>query len=62
MVNQLKDEFDLSDSYTVDPVSTSNISAIAEITGVPNFFRDGRVLAQNTGNVGWLVCLYMSHD
>ncbi len=47
LANQLKDDFGLSNSYTVDPVSTTNISAIAEITGVPDFLRDGRAHTLN---------------
>ena len=47
LANLLKDEFKLSDCYTVDPVSTSNISPIAEITGVPEFLRDGRAHTLN---------------
>jgi butyrate kinase len=47
LANKLKIEFDLSDCYTVDPVSTSNISAIAEISGVPNIKRDGRAHTLN---------------
>ncbi|NOQ27801.1 MAG: butyrate kinase [Bacteroidales bacterium] len=47
LVNQLKDEFGLANSYTVDPVSTTNISSIAEITGVPDFRRDGRAHTLN---------------
>ena len=47
LADRLKDKFKLPNSYTVDPVSTSNISPIAEITGVPGFFRDGRAHTLN---------------
>ncbi|MCU4175052.1 butyrate kinase [Carboxylicivirga sp. N1Y90] len=42
LADRLKDEFGLKDSYTVDPVSSSNISPIAEISGVPGIKRNGR--------------------
>ena len=42
LANRLKNEFGLKDCYTVDPVSCSNISDIAEISGVPGIVRDGR--------------------
>ncbi len=47
LVDKLKKEFNLSDSYTVDPVATSNISEIAEISGVPGIIRDGRAHTLN---------------
>ncbi|MBU8891232.1 MAG: butyrate kinase [Bacteroidales bacterium] len=47
LVNYIKDEFGLSDSYTVDPVSTSSISPVAEISGVPGIIRDGRAHTLN---------------
>jgi len=47
LVDKLKNEFDLKDSYTVDPVATSNISEIAEISGVPGIIRDGRAHTLN---------------
>ncbi|HAF30234.1 MAG TPA: butyrate kinase [Bacteroidales bacterium] len=47
LVDKLKNEFNLSDSYTVDPVSTSNISELAEISGVPGIIRDGRAHTLN---------------
>jgi butyrate kinase len=47
LANKIKNEFGIKDSYTVDPVSTSNISPIAEITGVPGFLRDGRAHTLN---------------
>lgn len=39
---KLKDDFALSECYTVDPVSVSNMKAIAEISGVPEIKRIGR--------------------
>ncbi len=39
---QLKDEFGLSDCYTVDPVSVGNMWPKAVISGVPGIVRDGR--------------------
>lgn len=47
LVNYFKDEFGLKTSYTVDPVSTSNISEIAEISGVPSIIRNGRAHTLN---------------
>jgi len=47
LANKLKDEFGLSDSFTVDPVSTNNISEVAEISGVPNILRNGRAHTLN---------------
>jgi len=47
LANKLKDEFGLSDSFTVDPVSTSNISEVAEISGVPDIVRNGRAHTLN---------------
>ena len=47
LVNHIKEEFGLSDSYTVDPVSTSSISQVAEISGVPGILRDGRAHTLN---------------
>jgi butyrate kinase len=42
LANRLKDEFDLENSYTVDPVSSGNMSEIAKISGVPGITRIGR--------------------
>ena len=47
LVDKLKNEFGLSDCYTVDPVSTNNISEIAAISGVPGIVRDGRAHTLN---------------
>jgi len=47
LANRLKNEFDLRDCYTVDPVSTSNISEIAKISGVPSIVRNGRAHTLN---------------
>jgi butyrate kinase len=40
--DRLKAEFGLIESYTVDPVSSGNMSPIAEISGVPGIKRIGR--------------------
>lgn len=40
--DRLKSEFGLTESYTVDPVSSGNMSPIAEISGVPGIKRIGR--------------------
>ena len=42
IADRLKDEFGLDNCYTVDPVSCSNISDVAEISGVPGIIRSGR--------------------
>jgi butyrate kinase len=42
LADRLKDEFGLENCYTVDPVSCSNISDIARISGVPGIVRNGR--------------------
>jgi butyrate kinase len=42
IADRLKDEFGLDNCYTVDPVSCSNISNVAEISGVPGIIRNGR--------------------
>jgi butyrate kinase len=42
IADKLKAEFGLDFSYTVDPVSSGNMSAIAEISGVPSIKRVGR--------------------
>jgi len=42
LADRLKDEFGLDNCYTVDPVSCSNISEVAEISGVPGIVRNGR--------------------
>jgi butyrate kinase len=42
LADRLKDEFGLENCYTVDPVSCSNISEVAEISGVPGIVRNGR--------------------
>ncbi len=47
LADKLKDEFGLKDSYTVDPVSTSNLSEIAQISGLPSIIRDGRAHTLN---------------
>ncbi len=47
LVNYFKDEFGLKEGYTVDPVSTSSISEIAKISGVPGIIRDGRAHTLN---------------
>ncbi len=47
LTEHFKDEFNLKDTYTVDPVSTTNISSIAEISGVPGILRDGRAHTLN---------------
>ncbi|MCD4833783.1 MAG: butyrate kinase [Bacteroidales bacterium] len=47
LANRLKDEFGLPNSYTVDPVSTSSISPVAEISGVPDIIRNGRAHTLN---------------
>ncbi|PLX12669.1 MAG: butyrate kinase [Marinilabiliales bacterium] len=47
LVNYFKEEFGLNECYTVDPVSTSSISKIAEVSGVPGIVRDGRAHTLN---------------
>lgn len=47
LVDMLKEEFSLTDSYTVDPVATSSISEVAKISGVPGIIRDGRAHTLN---------------
>ncbi|MFC2104254.1 butyrate kinase [Bacteroidota bacterium] len=47
LVNYFKGELGLTESYTVDPVSTSSISDIAEISGVPSIVRNGRAHTLN---------------
>ncbi len=47
LVDKLKDEFDLPECYTVDPVSTSRLSEVAKISGVPGIVRDGRAHTLN---------------
>lgn len=42
LAHKLKDDFDLEDCYTVDPVSAGNITEIAEISGVPGIVRERR--------------------
>jgi len=42
LANMLKSEFDLKNSYTVDPVSSGNMLPKAEISGVPGIVRNGR--------------------
>jgi butyrate kinase len=42
IADRLKDEFRLDNSYTVDPVSCTNMSDVAEISGVPGIVRNGR--------------------
>jgi butyrate kinase len=42
IANSLKDEFGLDFSYTVDPVSSGNMTPVAEISGVPSIKRVGR--------------------
>lgn len=42
LADRLKDEFGLENCYTVDPVSCSNLSDVAEISGVPGIVRNGR--------------------
>lgn len=42
LAHRLKDEFALESSYTVDPVSSGNMSDIAKISGVPGIVRIGR--------------------
>ncbi|PLX22395.1 MAG: butyrate kinase [Salinivirgaceae bacterium] len=42
IVNELKEVFQLKECYTVDPVSTSRISEVAKISGVPGIERSGR--------------------
>ena len=42
LADRLKSEFDLKDSYTVDPVSCGNMLPKSEISGVPGIVRDGR--------------------
>jgi butyrate kinase len=42
LADRLKDEFKLENSYTVDPVSSGNMSEIAKISGVPGIVRIGR--------------------
>lgn len=47
MADFIRQDFGLQDSYTVDPVSTSNISEVAKISGVPGIERDGRAHTLN---------------
>jgi butyrate kinase len=42
IADRLKDEFSLDNCYTVDPVSCTNMSDVAEISGVPGIVRNGR--------------------
>lgn len=47
IVYELKGVFQLKECYTVDPVSTSRISDVARISGVPGIERDGRAHTLN---------------
>ncbi|ALO16501.1 putative butyrate kinase 2 [Salinivirga cyanobacteriivorans] len=47
LVHKLKGEFSLPECYTVDPVSTSRLSEVAKISGVPGIVRDGRAHTLN---------------
>jgi butyrate kinase len=38
LADRLKDEFGLENSYTADSVSCTNISKVAEISGIPSFY------------------------
>lgn len=42
LADWLKSEFNLDESYTVDPVSCDNLCPKAKISGVPEIVRDGR--------------------
>lgn len=42
IADRLKSEFNLKESYTVDPVSCNNMWTKSEISGVPGIVRDGR--------------------
>ncbi len=42
LAHKLKSDFNLVESYTVDPVSSGNMMPIAEISGVPEIKRVGR--------------------
>lgn len=42
LVDMLKKEFNLENSYTVDPVSCDNMWPKSKISGVPEIIRDGR--------------------
>ena len=42
LADRLKSDFELTECYTVDPVSSSNIWPKAEISGVPGIVRAGR--------------------
>lgn len=42
LANKLKDQFELENCYTVDPVSSGNMWPKAEISGVPGIVRVGR--------------------
>ncbi len=47
LTDRFKYEFNLQNSYTVDPVSTNTISEIAEVSGVPGILRNGRAHTLN---------------
>jgi len=55
LVDKLKDEFELPVCYTVDPVSTNNISKVAEVSGVPGIIRDGRAHTLNMKKTARLI-------
>jgi butyrate kinase len=42
LANRLKSEFELKDTYTVDPVSCDNMWPKSKISGVPSIVRNGR--------------------
>jgi len=42
LADKLKGEFELKNSYTVDPVSCANMLPKSEVSGVPGIVRDGR--------------------
>ena len=47
LADKLKKEFGLEECFTVDPVSTSRLSEVAKISGVPCIVRDGRAHTLN---------------
>jgi len=55
LADYFKDEFGLKECYTVDPVSTSSIDKIAEISGVPGIVRDGRAHTLNMKKTARLI-------
>ena len=42
LANRIKDEYGLTECFTVDPVSCNNLWPIAEVSGVPEIKRNGR--------------------